>query len=509
MEGQPMKTVSQNWLLVISIFLASVVFSAYSFAARTQSVAVPQNKSRLVEIPGSAKKISVGNPEVADILILRSNKIYVLGKKLGTTNVIVWDSRDRLITVLDVEVTHDLNALKAKLYEFMPNEKISVYTSQSKLALSGEVSSAEKIATAVEIANTFTTEKEGDEKGIINLMKVSGSHQIMLEVTVAEVQRSLVREFDSKFIFTRNGNNWTWGGVNGGASFPDAVATDGSRFPIFNPGNGAVIGPVVDEIAPNPLNIDDNGLFASYLSGDTLFTAAFNIAKTNGLAKVLAEPTLTSLSGEQAEFISGGEFPIPVPNDDNVTIEFKEFGVGLKFLPTVVSNDSINLALNIEVSEIANQNAVTLTPSGTGSQFFIPSLTKRGAKTTVELGNGQTIGIAGLLNENITDVVDKLPGLGDLPIIGQLFRSQAFRKGETELIILVTPRLAKPIRRQDISLPTDNFVEPNDWEYYLLGRMSELKQKEVSPNNYSQTVSSTPATLSPNSGSEGQFGHSL
>ncbi|WP_299013380.1 type II and III secretion system protein family protein [uncultured Photobacterium sp.] len=505
MEKQPIKIISINWLLVISVVLTSIVFSAYSFAARTQSVAVPQNKSRLVEIPGSAKKISVGNPAVADILILRSNKIYVLGKQLGTTNVIVWDSRDRLITVLDVEVTHDLNALKAKLYEFMPNEKISVFTSQNKLALSGEVSSAEKIATAVEIANTFT----GKDTGIINLMKVSGSHQIMLEVTVAEVQRSLVREFDSKFIFARNGSNWTWGGVNGGASFPDAIATDGSRFPIFNPGNGAVVGPVVDELAPNPLNIDDNGLFASYLSGNTLFTAAFNIAKTNGLAKVLAEPTLTSLSGEQAEFLSGGEFPIPVPNDENVTIEFKEFGVGLKFLPTVVSANSINLALNIEVSEIANQNAVTITPTGTGSQFFIPSLTKRGAKTTVELGNGQTIGIAGLLNENITDVVDKLPGLGDLPIIGQLFRSQAFRKGETELIILVTPRLAKPIRRQDITLPTDNFVEPNDWEYYLLGRMSELKKKDISTNTYSQATTTSPTTLSPNSGSEGQFGHSL
>ncbi|MEJ2762560.1 type II and III secretion system protein family protein [Photobacterium sp. MCCC 1A19761] len=496
-----------QWIAALITLLLFTTVSSDSFAARAQSISVPQNKSRLVEIPGAAKKISVGNPNVADILILRSNKIYVLGKQLGTTNVIIWDSRDRLITVLDVEVTHDLNALKAKLYEFMPREKIAVYTSQNKLVLSGEVSSAEKVAMAVEIANTFT----GEDTGIINMMTVSGSHQIMLEVTVAEVQRSLVREFDSKFIFARNGSNWTWGGVNGGASFPDAVGVDGTRVPVFNPaaGNGAVIGPVIDEIAPNPLNIDDNGLFASFLSGNTLFTAAFNIAKTNGMAKVLAEPTLTSLSGEQAEFISGGEFPIPVPNNDNVTIEFKEFGVGLKFLPTVVSEDSINLALNIEVSEIANQNAVTLTPTGTGSQFFIPALTKRGAKTTVELGNGQTIGIAGLLNENITDVVDKLPGLGDLPIIGQLFRSQSFRKGETELVILVTPRLAKPIRRQDVTLPTDNFVEPNDWEYYLLGRMSELKAKETTNTNNLQASRPAPTTISPNAGAEGQFGHSL
>lgn len=467
------------------------MISGYSFAARTQAISVPHNKSRLVEIPGNAKRISIGNPDVADIIILRSNRIYVLGKDLGTTNVIIWDSRDRLITVLDVEVTHDLNALKAKLYEFMPQEKISVYTSQNKLVLSGEVSSAERIAMAEEVANTFTN----SDTGIINLMSVGGSHQIMLEVTVAEVQRTLVREFDSNFVFARNNSNWTWGTVNGGASIP-AVP------PIDDAGN------IITEIITDPLSIDDNGIFASYLSDSTLFSAAFSIAKTNGLAKVLAEPTLTALSGENAEFLSGGEFPIPVPNEDNITIEFKEFGVGLQFVPTVSSADSINLALNIEVSEISNQNAVTLNPSGTNSQFFVPALTKRSAKTTVSLGNGQTIGIAGLLNENITDVVNKLPGLGDLPVIGQLFRSQSFRKGETELVILVTPRLAKPIRRQDISLPTDTFVEPNDWEFYLLGRMSELKEAEPGTQGVPFTPNNT-AILTPSAGTEGQFGHSL
>ncbi|MGF1734569.1 type II and III secretion system protein family protein [Photobacterium satsumensis] len=478
-------------ILIVATLLFTFLISSECFAARTQSVAVPQNKSRLIEIPGSAKKISVGNPSVADILILRSNKIYVLGKKLGTTNVIIWDSRGRLITVLDVEVTHDLNALKSKLYEFMPQEKISVYTSQNKLVLSGDVSSAAKIAMAEEIANTFT----GDDLGIINLMNVGGSHQIMLEVTVAEVQRSLIREFDSNFVFARNNSNWTWGTVNGGASIPVVP-------PVDDAGN------IITEIIAAPLNIEDNGLFASYLSGSTLFSAAFSIAKTNGLAKILAEPTLTALSGETAEFLSGGEFPIPVPNDENITIEFKEFGVGLQFVPTVSSPDSINLALNIEVSEITNTNAVTVSPSGTASQFFVPALSKRSAKTTVELGNGQTIGIAGLLNESVTDVVDKLPGLGDLPVIGQLFRSQSFRKGETELVILVTPRLAKPVRRQDLTLPTDSFVEPNDWEFYLLGRMSELKEQKQQ-TGYSPTTNASAVTLSPSAGSEGQFGHSL
>jgi pilus assembly protein CpaC len=489
MEFTAIEALYKKCMIFISILLVSLCFTTNVNATRTESISVPHNKSRLIEIPGRAKKISVGNPAIADILILRSNKIYVLGKQFGTTNVIIWDSKDRLITVLDVEVTHDLNALKSKLYEFMPNEKISVYTSQNKLVLSGEVSSADRIATAVEIANTFT-----DDGEIINLMAVGGSHQVMLEVTVAEVQRSLVREFDSKFVFARQSGNWTWGGANGGASVPSNVG---------------ILDPILDAAVSNPLNIDDNGLFASFLSSNTLFAAAFDIAKTNGLAKVLAEPTLTAISGEEAEFISGGEFPIPVPNDENITIEFKEFGVALKFLPTVMSADSINLALNIEVSEISNQNAVSITPGGTNTQFFVPSLSKRGAKTTIELGNGQTIGIAGLLNENITDVVDKLPGLGDLPIIGQLFRSQSFRKGETELVILVTPRLAKPVRKQDITLPTDNFVEPNDWEYYLLGRMSELKRNEPTESSYTQTSNSSNYSIAPKAGSEGRFGHQL
>ena len=340
MEFQQRKSFSVTVLLAISVMLFSFIFSTYCYAARTQSVSVPQNKSRLVEIPGSAKKVSVGNPDVADILILRSNKIYVLGKNLGTTNVIIWDSRDRLITVLDVEVTHDLNALKAKLYEFMPTETISVYTSQNKLVLNGQVSTAEKIAMAEEIANTFA----GKDTGIINMMTVSGSHQVMLEVTVAEVQRSLVRKFESNFIFAKNGSDWTWGGVNGGADI-DPTLSD------------------IGDIITNPLSIDNSGLFANYLSGNTLFSVAFDIAKTNSMAKVLAEPTLTSLSGEEAEFISGGEFPIPVPNEDGITIEYREFGVGLKFLPTVVSADSINLSLNVEVSEICSNkchNRVTI-----------------------------------------------------------------------------------------------------------------------------------------------------
>lgn len=523
-----MQTKQNKWILVAGLWclvgqlwvMPLQAADPVDMAVPSQGVSVPVNGGRMVQLPGKAKKVSVGSPEVADLMVLRSDQLYLVGKQLGSTNVIVWDARQRPMLMLDVEVTHDLNALKSKLHEFMPEEAIKVQSSQGKLVLSGQVSSAEKMNVALQLARTFTgTAKFGEgakpeeqnEGTLINMMTIGGAQQVMLEVTVAEVQRSLVRQFDSNFIFAHNGGSFSFGGVTNGASFPDAVFNgvggDG-RIPVFDTTNGALVGPAVTEFAPNPLNIDGKGLFASYLSGNTLFGVALNIAKQNGMAKVLAEPTLLALSGTKADFLSGGEFPVPVPDDDGLTIEYKEFGVGLQFVPVVLDADRINLELDVVVSELSGTNAMTVSPSTTSTSFYVPSLTKRSAKTTVELGNGQTIGIAGLLNENLSDFVEKLPGLGDLPVIGQLFRSQEFRKGETELVILVTPRLAKPIRREDIRLPTDNFVEPTDLEYYLLGKMSRLASEERGSSGLADT-STAPVAPGVDVGSEGQYGHDL
>jgi pilus assembly protein CpaC len=248
--------------------------------------------------------------------------------------------------------------------------------------------------------------------------------------------------------------------------------------PVFE--NAAPFGPAVDEFAPNDLFIENQGLFASLLTSNALFNVAFDAAKEKGLAKILAEPTLTTQSGQEAEFLAGGEFPIPVPQGrDGITIEFKEFGVGVKFLPVVLDSKRINLQLNINVSELVSGNTVGINLNGVTSNFIIPSLTKRSAITTVELADGQTIGIAGLINESLREVVTKFPGLGDIPGIGALFRSQEFIKGETELLILVTPHLAKPLGRDDIRLPTDGFAEPSDFEWFALGRLEGTKTEEL------------------------------
>jgi len=472
------------------------------------SLVVPLYKSRVVSLDAPAARISVGNADIADILILRSSQLYVLGKDLGTTNVLLWDRDEQLIGTVSVEVTHDLQALKAKLHHLMPDEKIEVYSAQRNIVLAGRVSNVGNMSAALRIAQGYFKESAGtgmSQQGgtefgaanveenkvgdVINMMSVGGVQQVMLEVKVAEISRTELKRLDVRFntILTRS-SRWNVGGVNGGASFPDALfAPNDIRIPVF--GEPAPFGPVIDEFAPNPMVIQDKGFFASLLTEEFLFNLAFDAAKEKGLAKILAEPTLTTLTGQEAEFLSGGEFPIPVPQQNGaVTIEFKKFGVGVRFLPVVLDSGRINLKLGIAVSELVNNNSVAVQRDGVSSLFIIPSLSTRSAESTVELADGQTIGIAGLINENMREVVTKFPGLGDIPGLGVLFRSQNFQKGETELLILVTPHLAKPVLPADIRLPTDNFAEAGDIGFFLGGKLEGRAPRSNARAGYGHEV---------------------
>ena len=473
----------------------------------TNNLSVPIFKSRVVQLDAPAARVSVGNPDVADILILRATQLYVLGKSLGTTNVLLWDRQDRLIGTVSVEVAHDVESLKYKLHQLLPGEPIEIYSAQKRLVLKGQISSVPKMDAALAIAQGYLADVKSDNKavgGVINMLQVGGGQQVMLEVKVAEINRTELKRLDANFnVLNVRSDQWSWGGVNGGASFPDAV------FPPFNfvdPETGAVLtqpggriptvddfhpwGIAAEEFAPDTQVIQNQGLFARFLSNSTAFNLALDAAREQGLAKILAEPTLTTLSGEEAKFLSGGEFPIPVPRGDNgITIQFKEFGVGLTFLPLVLGDGVINVKLNVVVSELVNANTVGIGDTATTAEFVIPALSKRSARATVELREGQTMGIAGLINENVREGVTKFPGLGEIPILGALFRSQEFLTNETELVILVTPKLAKPLRQQDIRLPTDDFVPPNDWEFYLLGRLEGSKRDAEEP------------------GTDGEYGH--
>ena len=486
----------RNLIILISL----LCFSAAGTSAATQSskaVRVPHHKSTHVTLAGKAKRVSLGDPEVLDIVMLKSNEVFLIGKKLGSTNLMAWDSRGRLIESINIEVTHDLNSLKAKLFEFLPDEEIKVHSAQNRLILSGQISNQAAMNIALRVAETYAAGEEADKQtislsqqvektGVINLMTIGGAQQVMLEVTVAEVQRSLVRKFDANFHFLQQSGDFSWGGTSAGGSLP---TTTTAVSPVFN--------------SPT---IENTGLLGSFIDSNTLFSFALDIAKQNGSAKVLAEPNLTALSGAKAEFLAGGEFPIPVPDDDGITIEYKEYGVGLKFIPTVLSDKKINLNLAIDVSEIANTSSLTLSPDLTNTTYVIPPITRRSASSTLELADGQTIGIAGLISENVRDIVGEMPGFSDIPILGQMFNSQEYISGETELVILVTPRLARPVDRNKVSLPTDSFVEPNDFEYYLLGRGAY-----IAPDSPHQTQQVKDESFIDHSkgGTEGTFGHSL
>jgi len=510
-----------------------------AYALNNNNLEVSLYKSKVVEMDGVAKRISIGNPGVADILILRGRQLYVVGKALGTTNVVVWDGRDEVIASFNVEVTHDLETLKLKLYQLLPGERIDVHSAQERIVLSGEVTNVVKMKAAEELAYSFLAEcvesesnvvirdssgdaapvvlqqggggkrsgsQECKEGSVVNMLQVGGAQQVMLEVKVAEMARTVLKSLDTDLQMLYFNNDTKLGAINGGASFPNALVdtldAGGNsvlrEIPIFP---GAPLGPNVDLFDPNTPSIGDKGLLGSYLSNDLFIQAAIEASRQKGLAKILAEPVLTALTGEEAKFLSGGEFPIPVPQGlDNVTIEFKEFGVGLGFLPVVLDTGRINLKLNVAVSEIRTDNSVIVGVPNTANSFFVPALSKRSTATSVELADGQTIGIAGLINDNMREVVDRLPGLGDVPVLGQLFNSQQFVSGQTELVIFVTPRLARPMAPEDVKLPTDGFVEPNDLEFYLLGRMEGRQSSDK------QGADNATLTASPEAN---KFGHEL
>jgi pilus assembly protein CpaC len=431
-----MKTLLGTILGAVLLLSPGLVWSGGTLQQAGNEVQLPIHKSRSLMLDRPASRVSVGNPAIADVLVLQDRELYLVGKSLGHTNLMVWDMNDALMQVYDIEVSHDLQGLKERLYRFLPNEPIQVHTSQGQLVVSGEVSDLDKLNAAYELARGYVVAAEGGtaRSEVMNMMSVGGGQQVMLEVTVAEVARDTSRSWESAFGLSLKGGSFT------------------------------LLRDSVGQLA----EFGTNTLLGNWTSGDDIFQVALDLAKTRGLARVLAEPRITAISGQSAEFLSGGEFPVPVPNEDGIAIEFKEFGVGLKFTPVVLNSGKINLNLNVSVSEPTVANTTSIPVFGN-----ITALNKRSAGTTVELGDGQTIGIAGLLNESTRESVSQLPFLGDVPVLGNLFTSRSFVKGESELVIMVTPRLVRPFDKQQITLPTDGFIEPNDMEFYLLGRMSE------------------------------------
>ncbi|EIE48894.1 general secretion pathway protein [Salipiger aestuarii] len=399
---------------------------------------VPMNRAVVVESESPFAELSIANPAIADISSLSERTIYVLGKTPGITTLTILDQNGQLITNVDVVVAADITEFKERLRQILPGEKIEVRTANDGIVLSGVVSSAQKLQRALDLAERYAPER------VSNLMTVGGVQQVMLKVRFAEMQRSVAKTLGSSLALS-------------GTIFGDTqLETETGTW--LNGTNG--LGQSV-EISSGAQGVTLLGFDAGSVAVGILLEALEN----KGVSRTLAEPNLTALSGQEAKFLAGGEYPIPVSQGDGVvTIEYKPFGVELNFIPRVVDGDLINLELTGAVSSIDSANGIT------SDSISVDAFRRREIATTVEMRDGESFAIAGLLQDDFTDLSGQVPWLGDIPVLGALFRSAEYQREQSELVIIVTPHLVSPTRGQVLALPTDRVKPPTESELFLFGK---------------------------------------
>ena len=411
---------------------------------------VPVNKSQVVRADRPYSKALIGNPDIADIVPISDTSVYVLGKKTGTTSLTLYDHANQLIAVVDIVVGPDVTTLKRQLAQLLPADEISATMSNDSVVLQGMVRNAVDADRAVQIADTFAPGK------VVNLLSLGSAQQVMLDVRFAEVKRSALAQL---------GLNWSVLGDNG--KLQGNIGDGTSTHSFTDPTTGEVLGSQI-------LRGNVAGSFGIISRTFRAFGANFNVQldalENKGAITTLAEPTLIALSGETASFLAGGEFPIPISQGSSgtsgtaITVEFKPFGVSLAFTPTVLADGVINLVVEPEVSSIDPSASVTI------NGLTIPGLQTRRAKTTLEIRDGESFAMAGLIRKDFQDTVRQVPLLGSIPIIGALFRSTGFQHQENELVIIVTPHLVRPVPDGTMKLPTDRVGPPNEADLLINGR---------------------------------------
>ncbi|APA67297.1 type II and III secretion system protein family protein [Janthinobacterium sp. 1_2014MBL_MicDiv] len=433
-----------------------------------------EGKSTLMRLPFAASRMSVGDPRIADVILLNPTEVYLLGRSVGTTNLILWNKANDA-TIVDLAVGIDSSSLQARLAELLPNEKdIHVTVAGDTLILSGVVSDVVKADQALSLANAYV--QRGARSGgaasapapaagaapaaaatpaagagadassprVINLLSIAAPQQVMLEVKVAEVSKVLVDQLGASIGLNRHIGSWTY------------------------------------SLLSNLLSNNPSGVGGS--NSNNFFN--LDAQKRDGLIKVLAEPTIMAISGQEASFLAGGKIFIPVSQTNNggvptITLEEKEYGVAVKFTPTVLDGGRINLKVAPEVSDL-NKDGIGITATGISTTAILPSFTTRRATTTVQLFDGQSFAIGGLIKNNVTSNIKAVPGLGEVPVLGALFRSTDFQTDRSELVFIVTPHLVKPLPA-DYKLPTDPYVQPTRGDMFLQGKMEGTAPAPVAP----------------------------
>ncbi len=416
----------------------------------SRSLLLPVGKAVIVELPADAADVIVSNPEMVDAVIRTPRRVYLLGMQTGQANAFFFDKRGRQIINLEMRVENDVSALTDLYERLLPSARITAESINDSVILRGSVDTAAEANSAKNIAAKFTQ----DENNVINMISVRQRSQVMMNVRIVEMRRRLVKQL---------GINTTGAG---------RINDSAVEFALLNSFS----------ISGGPLGGLSSGITTPGVEDITTLDFGLQMFEQAGLVKVLAQPNLTAVSGEAASFLAGGEFPVPVGSAlGQVAVEFKKFGVSLDFTPVVLSKGMINLKIKTEVSDVSLTNGLTIGSNSvvnddTGveenfSGFIIPGLTVRRADTTIELPSGGSMAIAGLLQEDIQTAVEGLPGLKDMPVLGQLFRSNEFERQETELVIIVTPYLVEPTHLSNLTDPAEGYAAPNDAEMILLGSL--------------------------------------
>ena len=439
-------------LLGLGLALSPVALTAQADNLRvvrtgTESVlSVPMNRAVVVESDTPFAELSIANPAIADISSLSERTIYVLGKTPGMTTLTILDANGRLITNVDVRVAADVTEFKERLRQILPGETIEVRTANDGIVLSGTVSSAQKLDRALDLAQRYAPDR------VSNLMTVGGVQQVMLKVRFAEMQRSVSKALRSSLSL---GGEVLGGDLGIGTETGTWLQSENSLG--------------------NPVDVpsDTQGaMLLGFNAGGLEVGVLLEALEQKGVVRTLAEPNLTALSGQEAKFLAGGEYPVPVAQEDGmISVEFKAFGVELNFIPRVVDGDLINLELNAAVSSIDTANGFT------SEGITIDAFRRRETSTTVEMRDGESFAIAGLLQDDFRDVNGQVPWLGDIPVLGALFRSGEYSRQQSELVIIVTPHLVTPTRGEALALPTDRIKPPSEKDLFLFGRTASDERR--------------------------------
>jgi pilus assembly protein CpaC len=480
----------------------------------SRKITLGVGKSQMLQFPMDLRDVMIADPSKVDALVQTSDRVFLIAKQAGSTNAFFFDAQGQQIMNLEIAIGSDLSGLNDLLKRLIPSSNITSELAGSAIVLTGSVRTPIDATRAVDLATQFaaanqnligstrssswtqtagggwsyqsssadsgravTYDASQREKRIINMLVIEGEDQVMLKVTVAEVQRSVLKQFGINLSNAMSVGKFAFG-AGTMASLPitgstlGALGATGVATSEALKAGGAACTVSLPSVPGAPGYVQNSGISGGWSSGNSCFAAVMKAMERHGLVRTLAEPTLTAVSGESAKFLAGGEYPVPVSADNgSVGISFKEFGVGVAFSPVVLSEGRISLKIDTEVSELSNEGAIVM------SGIQIPSLRKRQARSTVELPSGGSLALAGLISESTRQSVEGLPGAKDIPILGTLFRSRDFQKAETELVIIVTPYVVRPTSRQNLARPDEGLAPASDMKATFLGHINRVYGK--------------------------------